>query len=233
MDARYWAAATRAFARNLRNRTFLKQVAEMALVAEGSPVPASAGGPRARSTHFLLAYPDAANVSVDLGKVSYQTWNMDPMERFCIGALVKLRQPRAIFEFGTFDGTTTEVVAKCAPEAEVFTLDISPDAGARLDGAPDARRITRLTGDSITFNFEPYVGKMDMVIVDGGHNYECARSDTANALRMLMPGGLLIWDDYAPAWPGVVRAVDEAADRNELGILSIAGTELVVHDRGR
>ena len=50
---------------------------------------------------------------------------------------------------------------------------------------------------------------MGMVIVDGGHSYEVAKSDTQNALRLVRNGGVIAWDDYGDFWPGVKRAVDE------------------------
>ena len=37
---------------------------------------------------------------------------------------------------------------------------------------------------------------MGMVIVDGGHSYEVAKSDTQNALRLVRNGGIIVWDDY-------------------------------------
>ncbi len=52
---------------------------------------------------------------------------------------------------------------------------------------------------------------MDLILVNAGHEYEYVQADTANALKMLSPAGLLVWDDYHVGWPGVVRAVEEVA----------------------
>src|SRR2546428_10219387 len=52
-----------------------------------------------------------------------------PVELFCLGALVRASGPRAIFEIGTFDGTTTLQLALNSPDdAVVWTLDLPQDA---------------------------------------------------------------------------------------------------------
>ena len=53
---------------------------------------------------------------------------------------------------------------------------------------------------------------LDLVIVDGFHSYEICCSDLYNYAPRLRPGGGLFIDDYAPAYPGVVQAVDEFLD---------------------
>jgi hypothetical protein len=65
-----------------------------------------------------------------------------------------------------------------------------------------------------------------MVIIDGGHEYDSARADTASAPRLVSPGGLVNWDDYRIGWPGVVRAVDESG----LPIFRLADTDLAVYE---
>ena len=63
-------------------------------------------------------------------------------------------------------------------------------------------------------------GKADLVLVDANHEYEFAKVDTASALRLVRPGGWVLWDDYTSGWPGVVRAVDETG----LAVVQVAGT---------
>src|SRR5207245_2552727 len=49
--------------------------------------------------------------------------NPTPVELFCLGALVRASGARAIFEIGTFDGTTTLQLALNSPDnAVVWTL---------------------------------------------------------------------------------------------------------------
>ena len=205
---------------------------------------------------FFKAFPEAAGATIPLGDVTYRPWNIDPLEQYCIAAIARARRPPTIFEIGTFDGSTTLLLAKVLPEARIWTLDLPPDSyvpparpdrdprdsdttprsdqvGARFRGEPEEKRITQLLGDSRTFAFDEYVGRMDMVIVDGSHDYDCVRADTENALRLTTPNATIIWDDYSIRWPGVVRAVDEVAERDRLTILRLAPTDLAVLDRTR
>jgi hypothetical protein len=69
-----------------------------------------------------------------------------------------------------------------------------------------------------------------MVLVDGAHVYEVARLDSENALLMLTPRGIAVWDDYAPQWQGVVHAVDEAGARHRKAIWRLLPTELAIYD---
>ncbi len=182
---------------------------------------------------------------------------MDPLEQYCVAAIAQARHVKTVFEIGTFDGATSYLLAKVLPAARIFTLDLPPevyaapssphpgraddatpslgndDVGARFHGQAEEQRITQLLGDSRTFDYGAYVGHIDLVIVDGGHEYATVRDDTENALRLRSPNGIVVWDDYSMRWPGVVRAVDEAADRHESPLIRLAQTDLAVLDPSR
>jgi predicted O-methyltransferase YrrM len=157
--------------------------------------------------------------------------------------------PKRIFEFGTFDGATTILLASACPAAEVFTLDLDcgsvnatqPAAikaevdnvlnggiGSRIAGNPAAGRIHQLVGDSASFDYTQYHNSIDLAFIDACHDYAYVKSDTANALRMV-PRGIIVWHDYNPGWPGVISAVDELLPKHR--ITHIAGTTLAVLDR--
>lgn len=51
----------------------------------------------------------------------------------------------------------------------------------------------------------------DVVFIDADHTYESTRADILHWAPLVKRGGLLAGDDYAPEFPGVVRAVDELA----------------------
>jgi|GEM_PF-2802199 len=73
-----------------------------------------------------------------------------------------------------------------------------------------------------------YKGQFDLVLIDAGHGYECALSDSRSALGLIEGrDGMTIWHDYA-AWPGVTRAVEEvrAANADNAEFFWIAGTTL-------
>jgi predicted O-methyltransferase YrrM len=98
--------------------------------------------------------------------------------------------------------------------------------GSRFAGAPQAARIHQLYGDSRAFDFSPWAGRVDLVLVDGGHEPDVVTADSRHAFELLRPGGLIIWDDYVAGWPGVMSAVDALDAR----VFQIANTDLAVYD---
>jgi predicted O-methyltransferase YrrM len=160
-------------------------------------------------------------------------------------------RPKVIFEFGTFRGRTALNFALNSPhDCRIFTLDLSPgerDAVlSRVNRADDgiirasetgkdcrdsdvSHKIEQLYGDSTRFDFSPFYGQVDLVFVDGGHDYEVARSDSRNALAMTRPGGLVVWHDFGNYgdYHDVVRAVFDEVPRSE--VWQVGGTQLAVH----
>jgi predicted O-methyltransferase YrrM len=171
---------------------------------------------------------------------------MSPSEVLAVGAMVRILKPDRILEIGTFEGNTTVNLAANAPaSARVFTLDLPPDWGRRyaldvpdlhvnaatgnLTGrqfidSPHTDRITQLWGDSAEFDWDAH-GPFDFILIDGCHSYEYAVSDTRNALRVLRPGGAIVWHDYGML-EDVSRAVDECSRR--IKARAIQGTRLAV-----
>jgi predicted O-methyltransferase YrrM len=175
---------------------------------------------------------------------------VDDRNRAILAALCRSLQCRTFFEIGTNRGRTAWSVARNNPDCHVYTLDLPSrealagvglgvtasdrdfftgewDRGEAFAGTEEEARITPLQGDSATFDFSPYEGKMDMVFVDGAHSYDYVRNDTEAALRMLTPGGLIAWDDY-PAIPGVYRYLNELAEDRERPLYHLRGTRLVL-----
>ena len=149
-----------------------------------------------------------------------------------------------IVEFGTFDGRTAHNLALNAPDATVITIDLpgAPDgsnvegreydryvSGACVATAPAAirTRIQQIYSDSRDVDLRHLYGTVGLVFIDGGHSEEVCRHDTAEALRLVRPGGIVAWDDYTPHWPGVKTVVDEVSERLPLYHLPRYG--LVLH----
>lgn len=167
-------------------------------------------------------------------------WNVRLDEEILLGLIVQTLQARRIFEIGTYNGRTTRRLAEDAGEgSQVFTLDLTPDQVDRLNGSfrgvqigeayrgtPADYRITQLYGDSITFDFSPYRGTMDLVFVDGAHDYPHGLADTRNALTMVRLGGMVLWHDFTPDWPGLVSGILEGAQG--LPVRRLSGTALAV-----
>lgn len=164
---------------------------------------------------------------------------------------------RQLFEFGTCTGKTAYLWARNQPtDGTVTTLTLAPDQhGAYHAAAEDdpvaehyakresrfARflysgtdvedRVRQLYGDSKQFDETPYAGTCDVVFVDGSHAHSYVVSDSAKALRMVRPGGLVLWHDYSPESPGVFRALNALGRR--IPLTHIQGTTLVAFRNGR
>jgi hypothetical protein len=65
------------------------------------------------------------------------------------------------------------------------------------------------------FNYFPYLNKMDMVIVDGGHDYVTVKNDTEAAFEMVQGKdcACIAWHDYRePLHSGITYWLDAMAD---------------------
>jgi predicted O-methyltransferase YrrM len=156
-----------------------------------------------------------------------------------------------IVEIGTFDGRTAlNLAINARPGVSIATLDLpadqasalaiedserryvdKPAPGARLRscGGPwrvYAERVVQLRGDSATFDWSPHHGRAGLVFVDGSHAYDYVRKDSETAMRLVRPGGVVLWHDYG-VWPGVNQALEELEASLGLGLVHIAGTSLV------
>jgi len=176
--------------------------------------------------------------------------NMPHLELLAVNSLVAYHQPAAIFEIGTFDGRTAlNMAANSPPGSVVYTLDLplaginytalpmdafdrayvdKKSSGARIAGHDCAAKITQLSGDSATFDFSSYFGKMQFVLVDGSHTYGYAMNDSAIARRLIGENrGVILWHDYGNC-EGVTRALNQLHASEEFwrGIRGIKGTSL-------
>ncbi len=162
--------------------------------------------------------------------------------------IIRYKQPNTVFEIGTYMGETTLQIAANS-RAKIYTLDLPPvhnedvqhkiwdaeldvypeQAGIRFIGSQYADKIHQLFGDSRTYDFTPFHGKVDLVLVDGCHHYEFVLRDSQNAIKMMTPDGIVMWHDYASYAPGVVQALNELA--KTLPLIHIAGTSLVMYNR--
>jgi predicted O-methyltransferase YrrM len=167
-----------------------------------------------------------------------------------LAMITKALQPRTIFEIGTFRGRTALNFALNSPDdCVIYTLDLDPRQRAPVGGtyltdveiihsaAPGedyrgkdvANKIRQLYGDSTSFDFAPYLGKVDMAFVDGAHHYAAVKSDTQNALQMVRPGGMIVWHDFANYgdYNDVTRAILDMLPAAE--VVEVANTQLAVY----
>lgn len=183
--------------------------------------------------------------SVTVSDFEARDGNVSLYELLAISAIVRHRQPRVVLEIGTFDGNTTLQMAQNSPQgARIHTLDLPPGSAAaakldphdrpyiddtakaerRYERSPYADKVVQHLGDSATFDFGS-LPRPEVAFIDGSHSYDYVKNDTEKVLRILAPGGIILWHDYRPAWPGVIRYLDERS--RDLDLARIDGTSLV------
>jgi hypothetical protein len=170
---------------------------------------------------------------------------------------VLAKRAHRLFEFGTCTGKTAYLWGRNSPDdARITTITLGPEdrrgyqkaatdhdrdvAFALAESSHSAflytgtdieHKVEQLFGDSKTLDITPWEGTCDLVFIDGSHAYSYVVSDTERALRIVRPGGLVLWHDYAGPRhsPGVYRALNELAER--LPLVRIRGTALAVYRR--
>ena len=168
------------------------------------------------------------------------------------------KSAKVMFEFGTCTGRTTYLWARNSPpDARIITLTLKPgefsdyrrepgdtagETRVALEESafdsfyysetPVAGKVTQCFGDSKTFDEGPWAGQCDLVFVDGSHALSYVLSDSRKALRLVKPGGLVLWHDYRGGRvPGVFQGLNQLA--RELPLVHIDKTSLVAYRRPR
>jgi predicted O-methyltransferase YrrM len=166
-----------------------------------------------------------------------------PHDTSVVLTLVAYQRPRRVLEIGTAEGHMTANLTAFTPaDAIVYSMGIVAEDGAKsgtqaqeyevprrdqfakhLNHFGTAHKAQLITADSRTYDFARLT-PLDFVFVDGGHDYQTARSDSLRAYHSLRHGGLLVWHDLpSPTlWVEVEKAVADLAFPEP--IYKIAGT---------
>jgi hypothetical protein len=174
------------------------------------------------------------------------------LEMFVLIAAGRAVGAKRVFEIGTFLGSTTLNTALNIPDnGTVFTLDLDEDQadGAKQDiadapltkmhlaskssldfsGSPVEGKITTLTGNSTVFDFSPWNDSIELVFIDGGHDFATVKSDSDNALRMVCKNkpSCIFWHDYRNReYSGVTYYLDQLSQ--QIPLVHVEDTMLCV-----
>lgn len=127
-------------------------------------------------------------------------------------------------EVGVAYGDTSETLLSALPTLRLLMVD-PLEAAAGVYMVPEKRsplrdRLRPFGGrGALLLQRSPEAaawladGSVDLVFVDGDHNYEPVRQDLAAWRPKLRAGGILAGHDYSLVYPGVVQAVNEFVHR--------------------
>jgi predicted O-methyltransferase YrrM len=200
--------------------------------------------PRIPAARLEALFPGVGDLEITL---SHETRDraLNHGEALVLSLITAWLRPRRIFEIGTASGQATLLMARQAPGARIDTMDLgnhAPSLGQQR-GQPPWQDLTRIGiafrdtpveaqveqhfADSAAFDYGPFCGEIDLMLVDGGHTYEYVRADSSAALELVRPGGVIVWDDCNYLSPGVSRAL-HGLRREGQAIYRVAGTRLAV-----
>ncbi|MFC1850237.1 class I SAM-dependent methyltransferase [candidate division CSSED10-310 bacterium] len=136
---------------------------------------------------------------------------------FCLAVLVRVNQPWAIFEIGSYEGLGSLVMCNNCFNQILYSLDLPDSAehnvilsqfaskhqsiNSRYESGKYFRiirpevQINQLFGDSWNFVFSSYHDLIDFFFIDGAHTYQYVLKDTISALRCTRAGGMIVWHD--------------------------------------
>lgn len=109
-------------------------------------------------------------------------------------------------EIGVKLGRSLWVASQAAgPTVEIWGIDI-------LDN-PKIPNTNFIKGDSTEVKWDKPV---DVLFIDGNHDYMYVRSDIERFAPFVKKGRVILFHDYDDSSPGVIQAVDEFAEKNNL-----------------
>lgn len=189
----------------------------------------------------LAALAGVENVTLNADPRVRHPWALPAVESEALALLLNYVRASRVFEIGTFDGGTTALLAdRGGSDCTVFTLDLPDDEfdatqtppnfdstmiGHLYRDSPSVDNIVQLRGNSHTFDYTAWLASIDLVFVDAGHDWDSGIADTRAALRIVRPGGVIVWDDFDSHWSGLVLAI--ARETRGLELTRILGTRLV------
>jgi predicted O-methyltransferase YrrM len=148
--------------------------------------------------------------------------------RAFIYALVRMSKPEAVAEIGTYFAGTAEVFARALWEngrGVLYTTD--PYGAERAPAvicqwpAPLQEMVRFSADDSMMFLGQLARSKtlLDVILIDGNHEYEFASFDLALAAKTMRPGGVIIMDNAEQTGPfeAARHFLAENPDWRELG----------------
>lgn len=141
-----------------------------------------------------------------------------------------------MLEVGSYEGVTASVIAERCPQSTIVSIDPfmehdAFDIGRRHgpDRAANWLRNKRSNQHLWTGTLKDFVAfanhNFNVILIDGGHDYNSVRSDLAYATTLLLPDSVIAVHDYFQcdgiSWGGVTEAVNDFIDHNPFSVSEI------------
>lgn len=134
--------------------------------------------------------------------------------------MAKIEVPLAIgIEIGLGWGVSAKTFLDLHPKIKLISVDIQTDLEARVAlQRAYPKQFVFVPRDAMPFLKNLDVIKCQWLYIDGGHEYDEVKRDIEIFEPMLVPGGVIAFDDFNNAnpkypYPGVKQAVDEFFSR--------------------
>ncbi len=159
----------------------------------------------------------------------------DLHKAIAVQQIVKQLAPGAtLVELGSFQGRSSVAIAAVLPPSSVLhcvdhfkgsvehkdmKVDLSNLAGsfqANIEafGVNDRIRMLAMSTTEAALRFQ--LESVDLILLDASHDFDSVNKDLDNWYPKLKHRGFLVCDDYEPAWPGVMQAIDAMGLKGEL-----------------
>ncbi len=152
-------------------------------------------------------------------------------ELYSLISLFREVNPSNVLEIGCFKaGSAYHFMLNSGPSTQIYSLDKSfhKVPASIMSSLKDSKRFHMIEMSSLNLETTPFKGKFDFIFIDGSHEYEDVKIDTQKSLEMLGAGGMIVWDDYSPGYPGVYHWLNEFKDQGHK-VLNIQGTSLAFY----
>jgi hypothetical protein len=169
-----------------------------------------------RSPQLLFPYPRDLSVHTH--------------ELMILAQVVAHYQPKRVVEFGTAEGRTAlNIALHLPPDGEVVTLDFPPIPGQNEVGffyweQPLKSKIKQIFSGVGEWDSSAYSASAEIVFCDACDQPAGLASETAQAFRVVKPGGTIFRHDYGSA-DGPTQFWNELS--RELPVRHLAGTSLL------
>lgn len=148
---------------------------------------------------------EALNLPGDLETSDYNTeegWSIEPELLDVILKIVAHHRPHTVVEIGTYQGTTASAISNQLRRnrfGRLYTIDNGPEEDASFAASlfkkVDGQIVTQIRASSAEAFSSWGRARIDILIVDGGHDYLTSVTDLALWTRLLSEDGWIIVHD--------------------------------------